>query len=139
LCHAPPTQASGPKPEFCKWSLPPRHSGERVAKAESDVVSMLGVDAPVFSFSANVADVPEAAVLREAKYTAIGSLSPEAISAPRLAATRTTVARHAARSFVRSKDRAASWHLVQLRSKAAVPALTTAGSNFCAAAEVPAA
>src|SRR5262249_30100093 len=81
----------------------------------------------------------EASAVREARYTAIGSMSPEATSAPRLAAIRLTVARHPARSLVRSRDRAASWHLVQLRSKAAMPALTTAGSNPLPGAEEPSA
>src|SRR5205807_2594645 len=46
------------------------------------------------------------------------------------AAMRFTVAPQPARSFVRSRARAALWHVVQLRSNAAVPALTTAGSGF---------
>src|SRR6266851_4472162 len=87
-CQLAPTQASGPKPGFCKWLLPPRHCGDRVAKVESDDVSLLGAEALAFSFSAGVPDfsaaVAEAVVLREARYTAIGSRSPEAMSAPRL-------------------------------------------------------
>src|SRR5437763_16451027 len=111
-CQPAPTQASGPKPGFWRLLLPPRHCGDSVAKTENDEASLLGADAPAFSLSAGV---PEAAELREARYTAIGSMSLDAMSASRLAAIRRTVVRQPARSFVRSRDREASWHLVQLR------------------------
>src|SRR6516225_5712921 len=86
-CQLAPTQVNGPKPEFCKWLLPPRHCGDSVANAVSDDVSMLGAARTAFSFSAGV---PAAGALREARYTAIGSTSPEATSAPRLPAMRRT-------------------------------------------------
>src|SRR5438445_135788 len=123
-CQLAPIQVRGPKSGFCKWLLPPRHCGDSVAKVESDDVSLGAAGA----FSAGVpvaavfsAGAPAAAALREARYTAIDSMSPDATSAPRLPAIRRTVARQPARSFVRSRDRAASWHLVQLCSKAAMP------------------
>src|SRR5205823_2968615 len=106
-CQLAPIQARGPKSGFCTWSLPPRHCGDSVAKADKDDVS-----AAAFSFSAVVAPaapfsfsaaVP--AAVRDARYTAIGSMSLEATSAPRLPAIRFTVARQPARSLVRSSDR----------------------------------
>src|SRR5262249_40654336 len=135
-----------PKSGFCKWLLPPRHCGDTVANVESDATSVLGAAAPAVSFSAGVpegapfpfsAAAPEGAAVREARYTAIGSMSEVAMAAPRLPAIRRTVERQPARSFVRSRERAASWHLVQLPSKAAMPALTTAGSNLPGAAAPP--
>src|SRR5579862_4475453 len=53
LCQEAPTQARGPKPEFCSWLLPPRHSGDRVAKVETDAVSL-----PALSLSAAAPEAP---------------------------------------------------------------------------------
>src|SRR5438132_368742 len=97
-CQLAPTQASGAKSGFCTWLLPPRQSGDRVANAVREDVSTPATVEAALSFSAGV---PEAAALREARYTAIGSMSPVGISAPRLPAIRRTVVRQPARSFVR--------------------------------------
>src|SRR5438132_5347437 len=110
-CQLAPIQASAPKPLFCRSLLPPRQIGETVAKAAIDAASLLGAAAPAAPVvvpappAAPPAPPPE---VREARYTAIGSMSLAGMSASRLPAIRRTVVRHPARSFVRSSDRAAS-------------------------------
>src|SRR5437899_774381 len=108
-CQLAPIQASAPNPLFCRSLFPPRQIGDTVAKVAIDAVSALGAAAPPpVAAAPPAAGPPPPPPLREARYTAIGSVSLAGMLASRLPAIRRTVVRHPARSFVRSSDRAAS-------------------------------